>query len=74
LGLHRCQLGDSITPALDAAASVGWVSDVRDGLVSGLGGSVASLAFGIGHRPVTDRLARHAPLRTVTSRYPDDAA
>ena len=74
LGLHRCQFGDGITPALDAAASVGWVSDARDGLVSGLGSSVTGLAFGIGHRPVADRFARRAPLRAVTPRYPIDAA
>ena len=72
LGLHCCQFGDGITPALDAAAAVGWVSVARDGLVSGLGSSVASLAFGIGHRPVADRFARHGPLRTVTSRYAGD--
>jgi hypothetical protein len=73
LSLHRCQFGDGITPALDAAASVGWGADAGGGLTGGLSSSVTGLTFGIGHRPVADRLARHAPLRSVTSRYPVDA-
>jgi hypothetical protein len=40
LTLHRCQFGDGITPALDAAASVGWGADAGGGLTRGLSSSV----------------------------------
>jgi hypothetical protein len=72
LGLHRRQFGDGITPALDAAASVGWGADVDGGPARGLGGSMASLAFGIGHRPVADRPTRHAPLKRKPETLPRD--
>src|SRR4051794_5466780 len=66
--LQVCQLGDSIAPAPSSAAMVGWAAYADRRLAPHARGSVAGLAFGVGHGCFADRFARHGstPKRDVT--------
>ena len=66
LRLERHQHGDGVTPTLGAAAQVAGAAEADDRFVCVAGRPVAGLAFGVGHRPVADRLAWHGQLRIVT--------
>src|ERR1035437_5843318 len=74
VGLQRQQLGDGITPASCVAAVIGRAPGAGGGQAGGAGGTIARLALGIGQRLVADRLTRHVPLRSVTSRNAGDQA
>ena len=52
---------------------VGQASGPHGWMASGSRGTAARLSFGVGHRPVADRLTRDAQLRIVTSRNPGRA-
>src|SRR5208337_3501095 len=66
--LQRGQLGDSVAPTLGATAVIKWSPCPDCRCPRGPSSTTACLALGIGHGSLADRLARHGPLRSVTSR------
>src|SRR4029077_7292653 len=68
LTLQHGQLGDRVPPTLGTAALVDCPPRAHDRHTGNSGGAATGLTLGVGHRPVTDRLARHGsiPKRDVT--------
>jgi len=68
LRLQFRQFGNSVVPAPGAAAMIGWAARAYDRGSGRARGAMTGLAFGIRHRPVADRFARHGstPKRDVT--------
>jgi hypothetical protein len=68
LTLQHGQLGDRVPPTLGTAALVDCPARAHDRHTGNSRGAATGLTLGVGHRPVTDRLARHGsiPKRDVT--------
>jgi hypothetical protein len=68
LALQCGQFGDRVPPTSGTAALVDCSARANDRHSGSSSGAATGLTLGVGHRPVTDRLARHGsiPKRDVT--------